>query len=140
MLVHGLPRQQRHRGEPKNHPHYLSMPVHRALCWWLSAESCHKHFDGQFIFMWNAFNFLNFSQFVTKTCDVYQSEDLTKGVGDVYPCSTNNMDNILLVPYWKTRRMPVTYLKRLKVTGLLLAGKKNEDNCLRAMDMNIYGK
>ena len=62
MLVHGLPRQQRHRGEPKNHPHHLSLPVHRALCWWPSAKSCHKHFDGQFIFMWNAFNSLNWQE------------------------------------------------------------------------------
>jgi hypothetical protein len=50
------------------------------------------------------------------------------------------MDNILLVPWLKTRRMPVTYLKRLKVTGLLLAGKNTKNNCLRSMDMNIYGK
>ena len=140
MLVHGLPRQQRQRGEPKNHSHYLSLPVHQGLCWWPCAVSCQKHFDGQFFFMWNAFGAATFSQFVTKICDVYQSGGLTKGVGDVYPCMTIDMDNIFLVPYWKTRRMPVTYLKRLKVTGLLLAGKKNEDNCLRSMDMNIYGK
>ena len=55
MLVHGLPRQQRHRGEPKNHSHYLSLPVHRALCWWPSAESCQKNLDGQFIFLWIAY-------------------------------------------------------------------------------------
>ena len=134
------PIQQRHRGEPKFYSHYWSLPVHRALCWWPSAESCHKHFDGQFIFMWIAFGAATFSQFVTKICDADQSEVLTTRVEDVYPCRTNNMDNIFLVPYWKTRRMPVTYLKRLKVTGLLLAGKKNEDNCLRLMDINIYGK
>ena len=59
MLVHGLPRQQRHRGEPKNHSHYLSLPVHRALCWWPSAMSCQKHFGSQFIFMWFTFGALN---------------------------------------------------------------------------------
>ena len=97
MLVHGLPRQQRHRGEPKKHSHYLSLPVHRALCWWPSAKSCQKHFDGQFIFLWIAYGALNFSQFVTKICDADQSEDLPKGVGDVYPCRTINMDNMLMV-------------------------------------------
>ena len=102
--------------------------------------SCQKHFGSQFIFMWTAFGAATFSQFVSKICDVYQNKGLPKGVGDVYPCMTNNTGDIFLVPWWKTRRMPVTYLKRLKVTGLLLAGKKNEDNCLRLMDMNIYGK
>jgi hypothetical protein len=97
MLVHGLPSQQRHRGEPKSHPHHLSLPVHRALCWWPRAESCLKHFDGQFIFMWTAFGAATFSQFVSKICDADQSEVLTKGVGDVYPCSTINMDNMLMV-------------------------------------------
>jgi len=105
------PSQQRHRGEPKNHSHYLSLPVHRALCWWPCAVSCQKHFDGQFIFMWNAFGAamrnafecLNksgaatFSQFVTKICDADQSEDLTKGVGDVYPCRTINTGCVLMV-------------------------------------------
>jgi hypothetical protein len=47
------PRQQRHRGEPKNHPHHLSL--HRALSWWQRGESCQKHFNGQFIFLWVAF-------------------------------------------------------------------------------------
>jgi len=28
------PSQQRQFGEPKNHSYYLSLPVHRALCWW----------------------------------------------------------------------------------------------------------
>ena len=73
--------------------------------------SCQKHFDGQFIFMWNAFGAamrnafecLNksgaatFSQFVTKICDADQSEDLTKGVGDVYPCRTINTGCVLMV-------------------------------------------
>jgi hypothetical protein len=53
------PRQQRHRGEPKNHPHYLSLPVHRALCWWPSAKSYLKHFNGEFIFLLFAFNAFN---------------------------------------------------------------------------------
>jgi hypothetical protein len=97
MLVHGLPSQQRQFGEPKNHPYHLSLPVHRALCWWPSAESCLKHFDGQFIFMWNAFGAATFSQSVTKICDADQSEVLTTRVVDVYPCSTINMDNMLMV-------------------------------------------
>jgi hypothetical protein len=53
------PRQQRHRGEPKNHPHHLSLPVHRALCCGPSAVSYLKHFNVKFIFLWftlNAFN------------------------------------------------------------------------------------
>ena len=97
MLVHGLPRQQRQFGEPKFHSHYLSLPVHRALCWWHRAKPCHKHFDGQFIFLWNAFGAATFSQFVTKICDADQNEGLPKGLGDVYPCMTSNMDNMLMV-------------------------------------------
>jgi hypothetical protein len=88
------PRQQRHRGEPKNHPHHLSLPVHRTLCWWPRAKFCQKHFDGQFIFMWNAFATATFSQFVSKICDADQSEVLTTRVGDIYPCRT---DSSLLV-------------------------------------------
>jgi len=29
-------------GEPKNHSHYWSLPVHRALCWWLKVAKA-KH-------------------------------------------------------------------------------------------------
>ena len=118
------PSQQRQFGEPKNHSYYLSLPVHRALCWWPSAMSCQKHFGSQFIFMWNAFGAATFSQSVTKICDADQNEGLTTRVGDVYPCRTSNMGDILLVPWLKKRKMPGAYLKRLKVTGLLLAGKK----------------
>jgi hypothetical protein len=49
------PRIQPHRGERKNHPHYLSLRVHRALCWWPSAKSYLKHFNGQFVFLWVVF-------------------------------------------------------------------------------------
>lgn len=56
------PRQQRHRGEPKNHPHHLLLPVHRALCWWHRGESCQKHFNGQFIFLWVAFGAANWQE------------------------------------------------------------------------------
>ena len=62
MLVHGLPRQQRHRGEPKNHAHHLSLPVHRALCWWHHTKSYQKHLDGQFIFLWFTLNALNWQE------------------------------------------------------------------------------
>jgi len=55
-------RQQRHRGEPKNHPHHLSLPVHRALCRWRRGESWQKHFDGQFNFLWVAFGALNWQE------------------------------------------------------------------------------
>jgi len=64
------------------------------------------------------------SQFVTKICDADQSEGLPKGEGDVYPCRTINMGDVLLVPWLKKRKMPGAYLKRLRITGLLLAGKK----------------
>ena len=97
MLVHGLPHKQRHRGEPKNHPHHLSLPVHRALCWWPSAKSCQKHFDGQFIFMWIAFGAATFSQFLSKICDVDQNEGLTTRVWKVCPCRTINMGDMLMV-------------------------------------------
>ena len=38
------PRQQRHRSEPKKSLHNLSLPVHRALCWWLKVAKA-KHQD-----------------------------------------------------------------------------------------------
>ena len=55
-------RQQRHRGEPKNHPHHSSLPVHRALCWWPCAVSCQKHFGSQFIFLWTATGAANWQE------------------------------------------------------------------------------
>jgi hypothetical protein len=38
-----------------------------------------------------------FSQSVTKICDLDQSEDLTKREGEVYPCMTSNMGDMLMV-------------------------------------------
>jgi len=88
------PRQQRHRGEPKKILYHLSLPVHRALCWWHRAKSCQKYFDGQFFFMWTAYGVATFSQSVTKICDADQNEGLTTRVGDVCISRT---DSSLLV-------------------------------------------
>jgi hypothetical protein len=69
------------------------------------AESCENDLDGQFIFLWLAFNAayaqdldcLNvsetaaFSQFVTKICDCDHNQDLTKLVWDIYPISTSRL-------------------------------------------------
>ena len=93
---------QRHRGERNNHPHDLSQRLYRALSCLHLAESCENDIDGQFIFLWLAFNAayaqdltcLNvsetaaFSQFVTKICDCDHNQDLTKLVWDIYPIST----------------------------------------------------
>jgi hypothetical protein len=99
------PLKQRHRGERNNHPHDLSQRLHRALSWLHLAESCENDLDGQFIFLWLAFNAayaqdldcLNvsetaaFSQFVTKICDCDHNQDLTKLVWDIYPISTSRL-------------------------------------------------
>ena len=51
--------------------------------------------------MWNGFGAATFSQFVSKICDVYPNEGLTKGVGDVYPCSRLLLYNqYVFQPFW----------------------------------------
>jgi hypothetical protein len=93
--------KQRHRAERENYPNNLSLRVHRALSWLNRAESCQNDLDGQFIFLWIAFNAayaqdlecLNlseaaaFSQFVSKICDLDQNKGLTNLVWDVFPSS-----------------------------------------------------
>jgi hypothetical protein len=80
------------------------------------AESCENDLDGQFIFLWIAFNSayaqdlarLNlseaatFSQFVSKICDLDQNKDLTMLVWDVYPSSIRLLlDNqYVFKPFW----------------------------------------
>jgi hypothetical protein len=85
--------KERQRSEGESYPENLFLRVHRALNWLHRAESCQKHFDGQFS-LCNAFGAATFSQFVTKTCDVDQNEDLTTWEGDFYPCKSINMDNM----------------------------------------------
>lgn len=47
--------KKRHRAERDNYPTNLSLRVHRSLSWLNRAERC-EDLDGQFIFLWIAFN------------------------------------------------------------------------------------
>jgi hypothetical protein len=49
------PLKERQREERENYPENLSLRVHRALSWLNRAEQC-EDTDGQFIFLWIAFN------------------------------------------------------------------------------------
>jgi hypothetical protein len=69
------------------------------------AESCQNDFDGQFIFLWLAFNAAydqdlaclnvseaaNFPPFVSKICDLDQNTGLTKLVSQGCPREMYNM-------------------------------------------------
>jgi hypothetical protein len=108
--------KERQRSERESYPENLSLRVHRALSWLHRAESCENDLDGQFIFLWIAFNaayaqdlaYLNlseaatFSQFVTKICDLDQNKGLTNLVWDVYPSSIRLLlDNqYVFQPFW----------------------------------------
>lgn len=46
----------RQRAERENNSDNLSLRVHRALSWLNKAEQCTDDLDGQFIFLWIAFN------------------------------------------------------------------------------------
>ena len=112
MLLHDYHQlKQRQRAERENYPTNLSLRVHRALSWLHRGESCQNDLDGQFIFLWIAFNAayaqdlecLNlseaaaFSKFVSKICDLDQNKGLTNLVWDVYPSTTINMGDVIVV-------------------------------------------
>ena len=108
--------KQRHRAERENYPNNLSLRVHRALSWLNRSESCQNDLDGQFIFLWIAFNAayaqdlecLNlseaatFSRFVNKICDLDPKQELTNLIWDVYPSSIRLLlDNqYVFQPFW----------------------------------------
>ncbi len=48
--------KQRHREERQQWPQETSVRVHRALSWLQRAELCRESEDGEFIFLWIAFN------------------------------------------------------------------------------------
>jgi hypothetical protein len=48
--------KQRHRAERAHYPHHVSLRVARMLSWLYRAESCQNNPDGQFVFLWVAFN------------------------------------------------------------------------------------
>jgi hypothetical protein len=108
--------KNRHRAERENYPNNLSLRVHRALSWLNRSESCDNDLDGQFIFLWIAFNaayahdleYFNlseaaaFSQFVSKICDLDKNRGLTELVWAVYPSSIRLLlDNqYVFQPFW----------------------------------------
>jgi hypothetical protein len=108
--------KQRHHAERENYPHNLSLRLHRSLSWLHHSESSHNGPDGQFIFLWIAFNAayaqdlecLNlseaatFSQFVSKICNLDSKQNLTNLVWDVYPSSIRLLlDNqCVFQPFW----------------------------------------
>ncbi len=48
--------KSRQRIERENYPANLGLRVHRALSWLNRAEQCENDLDGEFIFLWIAFN------------------------------------------------------------------------------------
>jgi hypothetical protein len=46
----------RHRAERAHYPHHVSLRVHPTLSWLYRDKSCEIDFDGQFVFLWVAFN------------------------------------------------------------------------------------
>ncbi|AGH46840.1 hypothetical protein [Paraglaciecola psychrophila] len=46
----------RHRAERAHYPHHVSLRVDQTLSWFYRSESCQNNPDGQFIFLWVAFN------------------------------------------------------------------------------------
>jgi hypothetical protein len=79
--------KQCHRGKQAHYAHHLSLRVVHTLSWFYRSESCQNNPDGQFVFLWVAFNAayaedlacLNaseaatFSEFMTKICNLNQN-------------------------------------------------------------------
>jgi hypothetical protein len=48
--------KQQYRTKRAHYPHRVALRVDRSLSWLHRAESCKNNLDGQFIFLWVAFN------------------------------------------------------------------------------------
>jgi len=102
--------KERHRAERHDHHENLTLRVHRSLSWLNRAEQA-EDLDGQFIFLWIAFNAayateideqlrLNqqetFKAFLGKLCGLDQQHTIEKLVWQVFP---SNIRVLLDNPY-----------------------------------------
>ena len=91
--------KQRQRAERHTHHENLALRTHRSLCWLNRAEQA-EDLDGQFIFLWIAFNAAyateiderqrlseqeTFKAFLSKLCELDQRNTLEKLVWQAFP-------------------------------------------------------
>lgn len=107
--------KERQRAERERHPQGLGLRVHRALSWLNRAEQC-EDTDGQFIFLWIAFNAAysaenggrpaseadRYRGFLIKLCDLDRNRKLHQLVWQQYPQAIRVlMDNpYVYQPFW----------------------------------------
>lgn len=102
--------KQRHRAERHDHHENLTLRIHRALSWLNRAEQA-EDLDGQFIFLWIAFNAAyateideqlrlsqqeTFKAFLGKLCGLDQQHTIEKLVWQAFP---SNIRVLLDNPY-----------------------------------------
>ncbi|MCH8536276.1 MAG: hypothetical protein LAT66_00770 [Alkalimonas sp.] len=106
----------RQRLERKHYPEALTLRVHRALSWLNRAEQCSDDADGQFIFLWIAFNaaYANetgeiriaegkrFSQFLNRLVELDSENKLAAIVWQQYPSAIRVLLNnpYVFQPFW----------------------------------------
>ena len=106
----------RQRLERNDYPEALSLRVHRALSWLNRAEQCEEDQDGQFIFLWIAFNaaYANetgdirvaegkrFGQFLNKLVELDRNDCLSQIVWQQYPGAIRVLLNnpYVFQPFW----------------------------------------
>tara|TARA_R110000764_G_scaffold104356_1_gene189992 strand:+ start:323 stop:973 length:651 start_codon:yes stop_codon:yes gene_type:complete len=139
--------KQRHRAERHNHHENLTLRVHRSLSWLNRAEQA-EDLDGQFIFLWIAFNAAyateideslrlseqaTFKAFLGKLCQLDQQNTLEKLVWQAFP---GNIRVLLDNPYvfqsfWDYQTGKLSHEQWL---GRFNAGKLRAKNALGARD------
>ena len=117
--------KDRHRKERHSYSEYLSVRVHRALSWLQRAEQCGEDLDGQFIFLWIAFNaaYANeiirgnrpheqeaFNLFLQRLCDLDDNQRLHDLIWKEY---TNHIRTLLdnkhvYQPFWDYKNGKIT--------------------------------
>ncbi|MGM0563388.1 MAG: hypothetical protein ACQES2_03565 [Pseudomonadota bacterium] len=107
--------KERQRAEREHHPQGLGLRVHRALSWLNRAEQCEDS-DGQFVFLWIAFNAAysaenggrptseadRYRRFLIKLADLDREKKLHQLVWQQYPQAIRVlMDNpYVFQPFW----------------------------------------
>ena len=80
--------KHRHRAERENYHPNLSLRVHRSLSWLQRAEQA-EDLDGQFIFLWIAFN----AAYATEIDDQYRTSEHSKSYKSCWVLSRSIVDN-----------------------------------------------
>lgn len=114
--MHYQPLKERQREERDQHSEALGLRVHRALSWLNRAEQCADDPDGQFIFLWIAFNaaYANdtgdiriaegkrFSHFLNRLVELDEKNQLASLAWQQYPNAIRVLlDNAYVFqPFW----------------------------------------